>query len=491
MQVPKLSSLSWDALDHLSPPQKNKLLFHFVKTRLDTIHRLIDICDGIDLSRYGAAKKALRQMQAEISQLKTICEERAPIHRFTLVYKERARSSTSDIEKRWKTFDGLTPSQKREFLDSRLQTREPIYSFCDMRKGDHLVRKISTKAGSLPFYHHFLCIGHNKKHQPVIIHYFVSVKWAFRRMFDTNQSLATVNIMTLPHADFIKCEEDLQKPGEEVERIVWPDALRSRYGVETVIQRALSREGEHRYELWENNCEHFVMWCICGFKVSLQVPSEYGREWEHVDVAFSVASFMILAPAIRIDNPIFWIFTLCLSLALNEASLKMFKSYNKWTKGVITLKDYIDKVSAILVISLSLTGGSIMGATICIKAINCDDLPNRSVVTLIAFQCSCLAGALSGLHLGSLTFRNNFFGLRHLTNRKVWKHSFLNVGPGCFRIIPPVKPLTRFVITPFVNSRVGFKLFSLGIKHGIITEILGSTLSPLEVFGVALFTFIF
>ena len=85
-------------------------------------------------------------------------------------------------------------------------------------------------------------------------------------------------------------------------------------------------------------------------------------------------------------------------------------------------------------------------------------------------------GHLYGLLLG-LKFSDNFFGLKHLTTRTVWKHSFLNVGLGCFKIVPPVNPFRRFVFAPFVNSRVGFKLFSLDIKHGIITEILRSTLS--------------
>ena len=42
-----------------------------------------------------------------------------------------------------------------------------------------------------------------------------------------------------------------------------------------VIERAYFRIGknERYYDALRNNCEHFVTWCICGLKVSLQVKS--------------------------------------------------------------------------------------------------------------------------------------------------------------------------------------------------------------------------
>lgn len=56
----------------------------------------------------------------------------------------------------------------------------------------------------------------------------------------------------------------------QVMKVIWPDALK-RFSVEKVIKNAKNRLGENSYSLFKNNCEHFVTWCICGLKVSLQV----------------------------------------------------------------------------------------------------------------------------------------------------------------------------------------------------------------------------
>jgi hypothetical protein len=42
---------------------------------------------------------------------------------------------------------------------------------------------------------------------------------------------------------------------------------------ESVATRAMSRLGEEGYELFNNNCEHFAVWCKTGFSVSTQVES--------------------------------------------------------------------------------------------------------------------------------------------------------------------------------------------------------------------------
>ncbi|KAL9959531.1 hypothetical protein ACROYT_G032860 [Oculina patagonica] len=85
--------------------------------------------------------------------------------------------------------------------------------------------------------------------------------------------LGIIQEMTLPHEDFIKDEDELQAKGSEVERVVWPEEIR-RYSVPEVIRRARERMGEcgeKCYHLTKNNCESFVMWCLCGLNISLQV----------------------------------------------------------------------------------------------------------------------------------------------------------------------------------------------------------------------------
>lgn len=53
---------------------------------------------------------------------------------------------------------------------------------------------------------------------------------------------------------------------------MWPKKLR-RFNANDSVIRAKSREHERKYNCLTNNCEHFVVWCICGLKVSLQVKN--------------------------------------------------------------------------------------------------------------------------------------------------------------------------------------------------------------------------
>ena len=195
------------------------------------------------------------------------------------VQHEQTDATTSDIRIPklsslcWKQFDKSPSSRQRKFLNPYLQTREPISSYYDIQKGDHLVRTSSTMMGLLKFEHHFLCIGHNERGAPLIVHYNATKKDAFRRFFIwslTHSILARVNIMALP--DYIN-EDNLQKQGVEVKRVLWPDGLRH-YSVEKITWRALKRLGEAYYHVRDNNCESFVMWCICNSNVSLQATPE-------------------------------------------------------------------------------------------------------------------------------------------------------------------------------------------------------------------------
>lgn len=56
------------------------------------------------------------------------------------------------------------------------------------------------------------------------------------------------------------------------------------HDTDEVIRRARSRVGENRYDLFENNCEHLVEWCLHGVARSFQVESalefpERAGEW--------------------------------------------------------------------------------------------------------------------------------------------------------------------------------------------------------------------
>ena len=184
-------------------------------------------------------------------------------------------SSSAEI---WRGIERKDSQKQTELLKWQLQVREPIHRFSDMKAGDHLVRKSSSLGGLTQYEHHFICIGSNREGQPKIVHYYNTKANASKQMIPTSclgsgtasEQLGIVQEMTLPHKDFIKNEDDLQAKGSEVERVVWPEELK-RFSVREVISRALKRKGEKFFDLKKNNCESFVMWCLCDLNISLQV----------------------------------------------------------------------------------------------------------------------------------------------------------------------------------------------------------------------------
>ena len=184
-------------------------------------------------------------------------------------------SSSSSI---WKDIEKRDSKEQIRLLRWQLQAREPIHRFSDMKAGDHLVRKGSfLPGGSVPYEHHFLCLGFECG-KPKIIHYHNTESHANAQMIRTIglgsgsalEQLGIVQEMTLPHEAFIKNEDELQAEGREVERVVWPEELQ-RYSVEEITERAGEREHERLFDIIENNCESFVMWCLCNLNITLQV----------------------------------------------------------------------------------------------------------------------------------------------------------------------------------------------------------------------------
>ena len=178
----------------------------------------------------------------------------------------------------WKNIEMSKTKHQKEMLRWQLQAREPILRFSDMKTGDHLVKNHSLQNGMIPYQHHFICVGSDPEGRPKIIHYYHTKNngsakmWQIVLRFLIFNDVAIQEI-TLPHKDFIKSEDELQAKGEEVERVVWPKELR-RYSTEEVVKRASRRLGEREFDLFKNNCESFVMWCLCDLNITLQVTEE-------------------------------------------------------------------------------------------------------------------------------------------------------------------------------------------------------------------------
>ena len=148
--------------------------------------------------------------------------------------------SKHKTEKIWQEISKKSEKEQWHILEWKLQAREPIYEFSDIKPGDHLVKKFQ-KFGEIWYYHHFLCIDSNEGN-PIIIHYTNTGKNATKQLFKTGSfssgsTLGQVGIvqeMTLPHKDFLSKKELLQEKGREIERVVWPEELK-RLSVEEVM----------------------------------------------------------------------------------------------------------------------------------------------------------------------------------------------------------------------------------------------------------------
>jgi hypothetical protein len=76
------------------------------------------------------------------------------------------------------------------------------------------------------------------------------------------------------------------------------------FAVDEIINRARSRLGENRYHLLNNNCEHFVEWCLYDVHRSFQVeralefPRVMGERIQHSLARFA-ARLLRLRPAVH------------------------------------------------------------------------------------------------------------------------------------------------------------------------------------------------
>lgn len=123
--------------------------------------------------------------------------------------------------------------------------------------GDHIV---SPRLGGL-YKHHGLYIGNDE-----IIHY----SGLYNKIKGSPIIISSVN-------EFLN--------GNSYEIITHSECV---FSVDEIISRAKSRLGEDSYCVLQNNCEHFVNWCITGKNTSIQVKSA-------IKTAASIAGIAIVA----------------------------------------------------------------------------------------------------------------------------------------------------------------------------------------------------
>ena len=180
----------------------------------------------------------------------------------------------------WEKIERLKSDEQKHLLQWQLQAREPILSFADMRAGDHHVIRRSSMKGMISYEHHLLCIESSEEGTPKIAHYSNKSSKASKQFISTScfslgtsiGKAAKIEVVTLGE-EYITDEAELKEEGHKMERVVWPDEL-LRFSVTEVKDRAESRIGENWYNLKKNNCESFVMWCLCDLNICLQITPE-------------------------------------------------------------------------------------------------------------------------------------------------------------------------------------------------------------------------
>ena len=293
----------------------------------------------------------------------------------------------------WKDIRKRKPEEQKHLLRWQLQAREPIRRLSDMKPGDHLLMTRNL-GSSLEYAHHFLCSGIDEiSGKPTIIHYYNTPGNAMKQLFPTSlgsgsclEQLGEIQEATLPDGDLIAkndvdSETDLLRV--EVERVVWPDELRQ-YSTEEVIARALTRMNEKYYHLTNNNCESFVMWCLCDLNISLQVtqtrkafcetgsatirtlwhglqqlPKVGAEIWD--DIAAAAAGRAVGNAFSKLGISIGVVTTVVVETIIAIVDIR--EEYKKWRSGVLvkTRKQFIAEVVDKVLLALFRSGGSIAG----------------------------------------------------------------------------------------------------------------------------------
>ena len=320
---------------------------------------------------------------------------------------DMALSSSVEI---WKWIENLGAQEQNDQLQWQLQAREPIRRFADIKLGDHLVTKGSIVPGLFEYEHHCLCIGFSSDGSPKIIHYYNTPSNASRTMSSTGSlgsgtSLGKLGIIqetTLPDSGFITEDKLKAKEDDEFEwamaRVVWPDEMR-RYSVEEIVERAEKRKEETFYHLMKNNCESFVMWCLCGLNITLQatplrkalfegssallkagvrgvqqgikaVIKEGVQFVDDILVQFTGGSFTESAvgkfveralPELKLDGGL----VLAVVVEIGGAGKDIYNAYKKWTDGKViqSSQEFVKEVAGILLGACSRPGISAAGMT--------------------------------------------------------------------------------------------------------------------------------
>lgn len=152
-----------------------------------------------------------------------------------------------------------------------------------MTLGDHL---FYYRVGAA-YSHHGICCGDG-----TVVHYESSL-WLKLR------SSVMPHVMLQPHVVPRICRVEWSEFALGSEVFVRP--YEQSDSPENVLSRAISRLGEADYDLFDNNCEHFAVWCKTGRAISSQVQAHHAARTALVQSSpLSVSLFRV---ARRVPSP--------------------------------------------------------------------------------------------------------------------------------------------------------------------------------------------
>lgn len=220
-----------------------------------------------------------------------------------------------------------------------------VSSLSQLQKGDHIANK---RLGGLYWHHAVVDHVEIEKGIFIVLEYSNSAKEFLRGISSSSENVGIAQV--------VRGECQLQ---DGLYLIKHKDCL----SAEKVVLRARERLGENQYDLLENNCEHFAMWCKTGIKSSEQVKNLLEtiekNLFEEIVKNVILMPFLLngtsagMSPSARM--------TLEVVVELVFAAYDINCAMADLRAGQITQMEYNDAISKRIMVSICSIAGSIVG----------------------------------------------------------------------------------------------------------------------------------
>ena len=218
---------------------------------------------------------------------------------------------------------------------------ELVTSLSQLHKGDHIANK---RLGGLYWHHVIVERVKIERGIFIVLEYSNSPKEFLRDIFSSSENLGIAQV--------VRSEYQLQ---EGCYLIKHEDCLPT----EKVVLRAKSRLGENQYNPFENNCEHFAMWCKTDIASSEQVNNIL--ETCINSLLEEIIKNVILLPFLRNSTSAGERMTVEVVFELVLATYDINCAMADLRAGQITQIQYNDAICKRIIVAICSVAGSIAG----------------------------------------------------------------------------------------------------------------------------------